>query len=617
LVLLRGESGSGKSTILLAIAYVLDILPSEYSAVDLQDWNSDAGMQVNLTLEIDGKSFVFGRGKKNFIKGEGLEVSGAGPVKEKQIELLGFHPDVLKALVYRDQDNPKLFVNLSPGYKIEFLTEVLGLKSIEEAVDKADKKIKELEKQKETVDSNLGIVGTQLTDIRSLKPTDVPDIAAFKTKFASVSERHDLAKNELASVTDKLKELRDHYKQNHANEIKDLEEKLKAVDDKYTETAEKIDVVREQHRNYLTGLRDRIQHLDEALKAITFSKERLVGHQKELDIANKNVCAWCMRPWDQIQEKRAHLVEVVESLKKNIAGEEVFKQERDKTQVLYNVNPRHPDEETLKEACKKLWTIKETLSNKINDLKNGGNTEEKQALENQREVLINKCIDIEREALDAKATLKVKENAYNNALHYFNLHKDKIKELERQVAELEATQRDIETNLNAEKDFSAMMGREGFLGTICTEVLNEIAVEANSRLGLLDNVSHVSLEFKTEKESSKGNVQRKIHVCVYVGGKLAKFKTGLSGGMQTSVSQVIDLAVMNVISRRAGKVLGWLALDEVFNGQNNKTKEAALEVLKEFAREKLVLVIDHSSELKESFSKTIDVVCENGKSRIE
>jgi DNA repair exonuclease SbcCD ATPase subunit len=57
-------------------------------------------------------------------------------------------------------------------------------------------------------------------------------------------------------------------------------------------------------------------------------------------------------------------------------------------------------------------------------------------------------------------------------------------------------------------------------------------------------------------------------------------------------------------------------LDESFNGQGNVTKEANMEVLREYAQEKLVVVIDHNSEFKEMFTQFIDVVYKDGRSEI-
>ena len=59
-----------------------------------------------------------------------------------------------------------------------------------------------------------------------------------------------------------------------------------------------------------------------------------------------------------------------------------------------------------------------------------------------------------------------------------------------------------------------------------------------------------------------------------------------------------------------------LILDEPFEGLGGTSKEAALEMLRAYSEDKLILVVDHSSEIGASFSQVIEIVQEDGKSRI-
>jgi DNA repair exonuclease SbcCD ATPase subunit len=53
-------------------------------------------------------------------------------------------------------------------------------------------------------------------------------------------------------------------------------------------------------------------------------------------------------------------------------------------------------------------------------------------------------------------------------------------------------------------------------------------------------------------------------------------------------------------------------LDEVFNGQPPATKEAALEILQQFAQNSLVIVIDHSNDFQQLFNNILEVKINNG-----
>src|SRR5271165_701018 len=74
LVLLDGESGHGKSTLLLAIAYALGYCP--YSAKDLQCWQTEEPMSVELYFQLGDQAGVLHRGDKLWLKIDGEKISG-------------------------------------------------------------------------------------------------------------------------------------------------------------------------------------------------------------------------------------------------------------------------------------------------------------------------------------------------------------------------------------------------------------------------------------------------------------------------------------------------------------------------------------------------------------
>lgn len=93
-------------------------------------------------------------------------------------------------------------------------------------------------------------------------------------------------------------------------------------------------------------------------------------------------------------------------------------------------------------------------------------------------------------------------------------------------------------------------------------------------------------------------------------------ESGLSGGMYSVVELVVDLALSAVVSRRSGVQFGWLVLDEVLDGLGPVEKESAMEILQRYAADRLVIVVDHSSEFQSSFTRSIDVEMSGGVSRL-
>jgi hypothetical protein len=88
-------------------------------------------------------------------------------------------------------------------------------------------------------------------------------------------------------------------------------------------------------------------------------------------------------------------------------------------------------------------------------------------------------------------------------------------------------------------------------------------------------------------------------------GSRATLDEAVSGGQLTSIGLAVDLAVAGVISSRLGCHLNWIVLDESFEGHDAVTKLSCLEMLQAYAADKLVIIVDHMSEIKEMFSKDI------------
>lgn len=90
----------------------------------------------------------------------------------------------------------------------------------------------------------------------------------------------------------------------------------------------------------------------------------------------------------------------------------------------------------------------------------------------------------------------------------------------------------------------------------------------------------------------------------------------LSGGQQCSLELCTDLAVSESIRSRSGSPIGWLCLDEAMDGLDIENKKAALDVIRQKISG-MVLIIDHSTEIKEGFEKVINVEFDGRSSRVK
>ena len=169
--------------------------------------------------------------------------------------------------------------------------------------------------------------------------------------------------------------------------------------------------------------------------------------------------------------------------------------------------------------------------------------------------------------------------------------------------------------LQVEFDFTKIVGKKGFLGSIFDEVLREIETSINTKLTVVANMAHVTFAFKTESLDSKGQTKKSITPIVNINGNETSL-AALSGGMMSTLELITDLATKEVIESRTGTAIGWYFADEVFNGQGQPTKEACLDILKQCSQSRALFVIDHHSEMREYFNKVIDIRMLNGISSV-
>jgi DNA repair exonuclease SbcCD ATPase subunit len=174
----------------------------------------------------------------------------------------------------------------------------------------------------------------------------------------------------------------------------------------------------------------------------------------------------------------------------------------------------------------------------------------------------------------------------------------------------------LEKSYWLEKDVVSLVGRTGFLSVIVEEVLAEASSIANDILSQVVNVRHISLDFELEKTSeTTGNTVARIVPIIYVSGRRTSLNC-VSGGQKTSIYLAVDLAIGEVVSRRRGSFPGFLSLDEALDGIGDVAKESALEMLKSYCNNRLVLVVDHDASFAGLFDTIIEVEMNDGRSRI-
>lgn len=206
----------------------------------------------------------------------------------------------------------------------------------------------------------------------------------------------------------------------------------------------------------------------------------------------------------------------------------------------------------------------------------------------------------------AKALNQAAQDRHDHELSIYDALQVDIAELERQIAE----------NLGgaaSEGDFALVL--KSFMGGIFDEVLQEISQEANDLLRTIKNVATTTISFSSDKVTEKGSVKQQIKSVVLKNGMELDWEVELSGGQGESLELAVDLALGRVIGRRTGDRPGFLFLDESFAHLDMACKESCLEVLQKAAQDQLILIVDHSTELRDFFTGFIDLESRNEVSR--
>jgi len=613
LLLIRGKnltnqdpSGTGKSTIMLAVAYALDICP--FPASELQSWLTDEDMQVQLGLETASGEVVISRGKKNSVKLGDRTVTSAKAIAEELRKIFGLDPDTLRAITYRAQNTQGLFLSLTDSEKKEFLTRLLGLVNIEQAVEKAEERIKAL---KPSVEMEENSVATSRKELETLQTQEFPapeDDSALLTEYHQVdSKRVELEAREKeiqAQALGKKASIKDDP------ELMRLAEVIEAAKAQYQQVLEAQQAREKEFRANQEVLRKKLMDIAQRDTMILNYRKEMEAAQAQLAKLVAGHCPTCNRAWEDAAAKALSIEAQIKNLEATSAT--LAKQQGDRVKLETELKVPFQSDPTVEKLRNLKIQLDAQFQEKAQNLLHASTDELQQALNGVRVELGSV-----RSRLSGLGQQLAMVKAVNQKLLQARIYaEENIAAVQAKIRNSELVIARLGGELNAERDFVALMGREGFLGVIFDDVLKEIETEANERLARLANVSHVTIQFKSEVTTQKGTIKRSITPVVTVNGQEARLNSGLSGGMYTSVEGQVDLAVMAVVQRRTGSLPGFLFLDESFNGQGNVTKEATMEVLREYAQEKLVVVIDHNSEMKELFTQFIDVVYKDGKSEV-
>lgn len=668
LVIIKGASGHGKTNILLALAYAFGICP--LSAKSLQCWYTEDPMSVEVYLDTDGGEAVLKRGDKLSLKiGDKLIKGSAKAVEEALDTLCGVKADLRDILTYRSQRKPKKFLSMTDTKMKEFLFQVLQLTDLEEKLDEAAAKLGPLEKQTDLDAAALNTWEEELKRINESAQAPVyDDVQELEDKLTEAQVREadeiKILGTQKILLVQTVKEQEQKLQQLCVGEE---EEQKTATAEANAILAEPIEISNPELTR-LKGVFAECQgHIESTSSAVgqahiqfdaetaVFQKEarklhnelaRCVGIMGEIrrltDEAAKlkeDNCPTCDRTWENAAAQyQARLVEIKKQ-ELELEAVRAHKSRADELDAILKGRVFVPDPR-LTQLKTVLATIREQMvveeqKNKTAAAMQRADIEKRAAQAQTRAAAArsavlskrqqyasdqaNPVIVLGRQVRDLEASFSTTREVRAQAqsalelvrqknkltLQYHEESLERLHTAESKVRIAKKTAAASRAEWKRESDYVDLL--KGFRNKVFDEVLESVGTQATSILAGLNNASHITVEFNSDKVSANGNVQEKITPVVYIHGEERKLDEAVSGGQFTSVELAVDLAMARVITDRLNCHLNWIVLDESFEGHDPDTKQSCSKILSEYAVDKLVIIVDHSSEFKEMFTQTVEV----------
>lgn len=634
------SSGVGKTSFHFAIAYALGFCPLPSTELQSWPWLTDNKLQVTLELDTYKGPVVIKRGEETSITINDEKSNGSIKTNEKIKELFGIPLDLIETLTFREQKKPGRFLSMSDSQKKEFLSKLLDLGQLENQIEEYTKKANKL---KEELDKIKAVIETLDLEYKALDEPILESDEVLLLDFKNLKNLIYEKNIELEYVKGRIEGFDEQTEVMIAtliNEYKDIIKNISNQDillkeNQIAELNNSIIEAKAEDKRY----KDRIANLilvnnstiNEYKKSISLENSISIDIDKiknKIEGIQNQVCNTCKQTWIEDKniilglknEKEKLEVQLIKIDQYKCIVKELNSQNEKYSLELIENKKVSSLMEDFNNQKHELALLKIKKNSQITEIQNEFNTKkfslakdranDKEYIKNiqLKSSLENELLSADKQLQNIEYNIKTIQN--NNKLK-LDLHKqylDKNKQIKNKVDSLTEKYKTIFNEYKTESDYVDLL--KSFLGVIFEEVLNEIALESNEILKHMQNVSNVTLDFTTERITQKGTTKQEIKPVITRNGNTVSLRS-LSGGQGTAVELAVDLALGKVIGRRKGIFLGWIVLDESFDGLDLPVRESCLELLKVAAQDRLIFVIDHFTEVKEYFDKIINIEYNN------
>lgn len=667
-----GSNGSGKSSLLRA----LTVLPQGSKYVDITNKeikNRILGLpaRVSGNYIINNKTVNINRiiGGKLTITVDGVELDGkTDEIQSKFVDLMGISPEHYIHLTHKMQEDFGGFLLMKDSEKKDFLGSFFDTSKIDNLNENNSSILTSLNKDVMDQTSKL----SALTGKISVLKTDIDALLEKSRKFSSheftstlsnyneqlLAKKHSLQHLESTDI-DMLISMNPEY-------IK-LKSQLDSANIEYQTASAGITDINNDMDSRVRELVSMIESADFAQKSIPSDlKSELDSIQKTItENQKKQLLIYNITNSLKSQTGKIDGLKLkISSLKPNSCStcgqsvnEDVFTNIKNQFESELNavlaqtedmIRSKNESESSLVDESV-LGTSKSEIESKIASYKAGFNKEsmelEAKALMTQissNRISIDlldrtrKQLDISMSSLkkqtESKLTSSIQLLKHEIATltstiesltkessiisEYLDAATGRYNESTKELNILDSKLKTLTSEIILRSKLSEILSRNGFIGYIFDTVLEEINQEVNENIKDLTVISRFSMYFTPDHVAkTTGNVSKSITYKIFDKNEEVSFST-LSGSEKESLLIAVDAAVDTVLCRRLGVDINYKILDEQFGWVDGVHKEPILEFIKNKYHDKIVLIVDHGSELNAAIDKKILITKQNGMATI-
>ena len=212
-----------------------------------------------------------------------------------------------------------------------------------------------------------------------------------------------------------------------------------------------------------------------------------------------------------------------------------------------------------------------------------------------------------REGYTEKAIAEIKDRKEKISI--------KIKDLDQKRLDLNVTIEDLKNEILYYDFWVEGFGNRGIKSFLLDEIVPELNKKATYYASMLmDN--EIQIEFNTESTLKSGEIRDKFNISIMYSDEVVAYEN-CSSGEKGRIDVAILLALQSLIFSRAVGNCNLVVFDEVFTNLDITGIERVVNLLREEAENKAILVISHQNELKDYFDNQILIIKDEDGSRIE